>query len=297
MTFEQRELAFQAKDAASNCLAIFLNSQEYRSVHQLHPFQLQNTAYADGPFNTPIRAALRYAVHDSLVTAAFSGLFLLKMASLFPRELDLGAITSQVEQMAQLLSEVAAERCVSTAFDFLSAPNAPSNHRYAFTLRIMLANLRRKVGMPSGVNPVVQTGPPPSFAETMVVSPTYVSDPGMPAPFTMEELGFSWPQEGNFFNPAAIPPWLQEQVSPLLVSLVLARHSKNVSLYTDHCITESQRPWPAGQWFGRHFPSTQGHQRLVRRFPSHARGLVTMCITVDVLRLVSLPILSQLLYY
>lgn len=30
MPFEQRELAFQAKDAASNCLAIFLNSQEYR---------------------------------------------------------------------------------------------------------------------------------------------------------------------------------------------------------------------------------------------------------------------------
>ena len=57
-------------------------------------------------------AALRYAVHDSLVTAAFSGLFLLKMASLFPTEVDLSAITSQVEQLAQLLSEVAAERYV-----------------------------------------------------------------------------------------------------------------------------------------------------------------------------------------
>jgi hypothetical protein len=32
MPFEQRELAFQAKDAASNCLAIFLNSSEYRCV-------------------------------------------------------------------------------------------------------------------------------------------------------------------------------------------------------------------------------------------------------------------------
>lgn len=56
------------------------------------------------------RAALRYAVHDSLVTAAFSGLFLLKMANLYPGELDLGAITMQVEQLAELLSEVAAER-------------------------------------------------------------------------------------------------------------------------------------------------------------------------------------------
>lgn len=30
MPFEQRELAFQAKDAASNCLSIFLTSSEYR---------------------------------------------------------------------------------------------------------------------------------------------------------------------------------------------------------------------------------------------------------------------------
>jgi hypothetical protein len=42
--------------------------------------------------------------------AAFSGLFLLKMANLFPSELDLSGIMSQVEQLAQLLSDVAAER-------------------------------------------------------------------------------------------------------------------------------------------------------------------------------------------
>jgi hypothetical protein len=42
--------------------------------------------------------------------AAFSGLFLLKMANLFPDDLDLAAIMAQVEQAAQLLSEVAAER-------------------------------------------------------------------------------------------------------------------------------------------------------------------------------------------
>ena len=49
-------------------------------------------------------------MHDSLVTAAFSGLFLLKMGNLFPAEVDLGAIASQVEQLANLLSDVAAER-------------------------------------------------------------------------------------------------------------------------------------------------------------------------------------------
>ncbi|KAH7924267.1 hypothetical protein BV22DRAFT_1067151 [Leucogyrophana mollusca] len=163
MPFEQRELAFQAKDAAFNCLSIFLNSNSYR-------------------------AALRYAVHDSLVTAAFSGLFLVKMANLFPAELDLAAITAQVEQLAQLLSDVAAER-------------------YALTLRIMLANLRRKVGMISGMNPPLTSMHPPHMPEGI----PYVESTGVQPPFTMEELGFSWPSDRGIFSPSAIPLWLQEQ--------------------------------------------------------------------------------------
>ncbi|KAI3618952.1 hypothetical protein WG66_000567 [Moniliophthora roreri] len=163
MPFEQRELAFQAKDAAFTCLSIFLNSPEYR-------------------------AALRYAVHDSLVTAAFSGLFLLKMASLFPTELDLAAISTQVEQLAQLLSDVAAER-------------------YAVTLRIMLANLRRKMGLSSGISTPIPSIPPPGFQD-MVMTPTSFVDPTLPPPFTMEELGFG---PGGMVSPSAIPLWLQEQ--------------------------------------------------------------------------------------
>ncbi|KAG9221145.1 hypothetical protein CCMSSC00406_0005416 [Pleurotus cornucopiae] len=185
MPFEQRELAFQAKDAAANVISIFLTSNAYR-------------------------AALRYAVHDSLVTAAFSGLFLLKMANLFPTELDLGAIIAQVEQLAQLLSEVAAER-------------------YALTLRIMLANLRRKVGLVAGVmssSPM----PPPQFAEGMLVpspGPGTFVDPTVPAPFTMEELGFVWPSDRNdrsIFDPNTIPLWLQEQVLFLNLPLIALRH-------------------------------------------------------------------------
>ncbi|KAK0213045.1 hypothetical protein DFS33DRAFT_1464788 [Desarmillaria ectypa] len=182
MPFEQRELAFQAKDAAFRCLSVFLTSSEYR-------------------------AALRYAVHDSLVTAAFSGLFLLKMASLFPAELDLGAITTQVEQLAQLLSDVAAERHVFLFLLLWTQDN--QMHRYALTLRIMLANLRRKVGLGSGINTPAPTMPPPGFVD-MIVSPTFV-DPAMPPPFTMEELGFVWPSDRGIVSPSAIPVWLQEQ--------------------------------------------------------------------------------------
>lgn len=79
----------------------------------------------------------------------------------------------------------------------------------------MLANLRRKVGMQTGVvlsNPMPMM-PLPAFAtqENMVVPPHAYADPSVPAPFTMEELGFTWPQEGSYFNSAVIPPWLQEQ--------------------------------------------------------------------------------------
>jgi len=173
MPFEQRELAFQAKDAASNCISNLLNSPTYR-------------------------AALRYAVHDSLVTAAFSGLFLLKMANLFPAELDLNQITVQVEQLAQLLSDVAAER-------------------YALTLRIMLANLRRKMGFTSGgVTPMTGGGdpsmpPPPPFLDPNLVNAGPPVQP--PPPLTLEELGMPWPTDrgAGIFSPSAIPLWLQEQ--------------------------------------------------------------------------------------
>lgn len=188
MPFEQRELAFQGKDAASNCLSNLLNSPTYR-------------------------AALRYAVHDSLVTAAFSALFLLKMAHLFPADLDLGSITRQVEQLAQLLSDVAAER-------------------YAITLRVVLANLRRKIGLPTnsghGAQPVPNPaddrslpggagGPPPDNL-LVATGPFQTAASGTAGgqgpttgPFTVEELGFNWPADWGSISPSSLPVWIQEQ--------------------------------------------------------------------------------------
>jgi hypothetical protein len=159
------------------------------------------------------RAALRYAVHDSLVTAAFSGLFLLKMANLFPAELDLAAITAQVEQLAQLLSDVAAERYTSPLLSSSSSFKLISIHSYALTLRIMLANLRRKVGMIAGLGAPITSIPPSSMADGMVVPApgSYVDATGAPVPFTMEELGFAWPGDRATFSPSAIPLWLQEK--------------------------------------------------------------------------------------
>lgn len=77
----------------------------------------------------------------------------------------------------------------------------------------MLANLRRKVGLGSGINTPVPTMPPPPLLADgrLIVSPTFI-DPTMPPPFTMEELGFQWPSDRGIFSPSAIPVWLQEQV-------------------------------------------------------------------------------------
>ncbi len=92
----------------------------------------------------------------------------------------------------------------------------------------MLANLRRKVGLVamSSATPM----PPPQFAEGMLVpspGPGTFVDPTVPAPFTMEELGFVWPNDRNdrsIFDPTTIPLWLQEQVLFLNLPLVALRH-------------------------------------------------------------------------
>lgn len=178
---------------------------------------LHCSIYSEIPTRVCYRAALRYAVHDSLVTLAFSGLFLLKMANLFPTELDLAAIMSQVEQLAQLLSDVAAER---SAFLFIASVSltrrAPS---YALTLRIMLANLRRKIGMVPGVGAPIQNLPPPLLPEGMV-GPYVDAHAVGPPPLTMEELGFSWPGDRGMFNPSTIPVWIREQVCDFSLALL-----------------------------------------------------------------------------
>lgn len=186
MPFEQRELAFQGKDAASNCLSNLLNSPIYR-------------------------AALRYAIHDGLVPTAFSALFLLKMGHMFPGDLDLGSITVQVEQLAQLLSDVAAER-------------------YAVTIRIMLANLRRKMGLAAsndagGSHPMPNAPPLPSGstaggqAPDNLLGTTGQFQPGtagvqvipLTGPFTGEELGFNRSADWGTIDPSNLPVWIREQ--------------------------------------------------------------------------------------
>jgi len=143
-------------------------------------------------------AALRYAVHDSLATCAFSGLFLLKIANLFPDEVELPSIVSQVEQLAQLLSEIAAER-------------------YALTIRFMLANLRRKLGPEAAVpgplrdqkgdgsNTIMSTG-----RDTRGKIGAHAGGDTIMTGEGLEGSGFTWPFNNGALDPNTIPLWLQE---------------------------------------------------------------------------------------
>ncbi|KAH9994958.1 hypothetical protein BJV74DRAFT_830722 [Russula compacta] len=99
---------------------------------------------------------------------------------------DLAAITGQVEQLAQLLSEVAAER-------------------YALTLRVMLANLRRKMGLapPGGPGDAMVLGSQPQ-GQPFADPHAQMVPPQQPPPITMEELGLHFPP-GAPLRPLCIP--------------------------------------------------------------------------------------------
>jgi hypothetical protein len=73
------------------------------------------------------------ATHDQLATVAFAAVFLLKVAMLYPNTISLPTLNAQVPEVAHVLSsECHAER-------------------YALTLKLMLANFRRKSGAMSTV--------------------------------------------------------------------------------------------------------------------------------------------------
>jgi len=169
MTMSQHELSFQARDAALVCLTTILDSPE-------------------------ARASLRCAIHDSLVMVAFSALYLLKIASIFPREIDISMVGVKADDLGALLVDAGADR-------------------YWLALRIVQASVRRKVMMQTGVplTCMLPVLPVPAFAAQMAVPPPADHDPAAPPPFKLEELGLASPFEGAVLDPAAIPAWLQEQ--------------------------------------------------------------------------------------
>lgn len=156
------------------------------------------------------------ATHDQLATVAFAAVFLLKIAMLYPSSLPLQQLTSQVSEVAHLLSA----ECFA--------------ERYALTLKLMLSNLRRKAGAVS-----TMPGTPRPGAATVGTFTGGTHSAGLPQGEANPELsaaeldqglqslllpamevedwpmldgsdGFAWPNE---FSPSNLPTWLQDNVS------------------------------------------------------------------------------------
>lgn len=99
-----------------------------------------------------------------------------------------------------------------------------TNNRYALALRIMLANLRRKLGITSGLatpvpNPALDGGLMDATATSgfpagstnpqplaPAPAPPQAGPSSEPLPFTFEELGFPWPADRGM---ETVPLWLQ----------------------------------------------------------------------------------------
>jgi len=104
----------------------------------------------------------------------------------------LAGIAVQVEQLANLLSEVAAER-------------------YALTLRVMLTHLRRKIGM---TTPALHPGDAAGQIDMSGVTGAGVYETGAGTlagmgASVLDEMAFVWPAD-SMFSPTNIPLWLQE---------------------------------------------------------------------------------------
>ncbi|KAL1406859.1 hypothetical protein Q8F55_006268 [Vanrija albida] len=154
MPEEKRTLAIRAMRNAQHCLEICLRRENYRN-------------------------GLRYAVHYTHVCAAFAASFLIRIARLFPQELNLKKTAKDVEELAGVLSEIPAGR-------------------YARSLRLILRRARRAKVIPaasvmpspnrtpaplpqvSGMTPAVAPSPAtaPAFSPTSLVNTGYMGTPG-----------------------------------------------------------------------------------------------------------------------
>lgn len=210
LSLDQRELAFQAKDAALKCLATY-KSPTLRRV-------FCESARGQSTDAICYRAYIKYAVHETMVQCSFAAVFLLKIAILFPTELPANVISLQVAELAHLLSECSAER-------------------YALTLRLMLRSFRRKMGESTMAPGTPRNGVanPMPFGGNGLSTMTPLNQAGMQSLLSngvgdgaadnsimnaaelsawMDDLGpFNWPEDG--FSPSNLPPWIMDSVSIL----------------------------------------------------------------------------------
>lgn len=132
MPMEQRAIAQRAMGAAQHCLDACIKPGEYGNN-------------------------LKFAVHYTHVCAAFAGSFLLRLAKLFPEDLQLESILKRVEILADLLSK---SECYVFNVLFKLTSSAPAS-RYGRSLKLMLNRSMRQatpseLGKASKLPPVMR---------------------------------------------------------------------------------------------------------------------------------------------
>ncbi|KAF4605049.1 hypothetical protein EYR40_003832 [Pleurotus pulmonarius] len=150
----QRELAMRSIQIARQGLDITVNSPSYRE-------------------------GMKYAVHYTHATATFTASFLLRLSRLFPNECNVQEIRSQVERLAELMSQIPAKR-------------------YALTLQVMLKRAKKR-------------------KDSQSLSPKATRDPQQRMPVRVDHSGGIPVQHRpveNFsptYEHAAYPPEMQAQ--------------------------------------------------------------------------------------
>ena len=113
-----------------------------------------------------IKGYIRAAVHYTHVCVAFAATFLIRIARLFPRELDLRQSAKDVEELADLLAQgrSAHDHCVGYVLILISL-TVPAG-RYARSLRLILRRARKHHVMPlssRAASPSMQAASFPSY--------------------------------------------------------------------------------------------------------------------------------------
>jgi hypothetical protein len=105
MTDEKRTLALRAMKNAQHCLEICLKGDNYRNGlrYAVH-YTREQHALPKGP----------QKAYSTDVCAAFAASFLIRIARLFPQELNLKKTAKDVEELARVLSE--GELCLPCSF-------------------------------------------------------------------------------------------------------------------------------------------------------------------------------------
>lgn len=177
MPDEKRALAIRAMRNAQRCIEICLRGE---NVSRFVIYGTDGKQYRNG---------LRYAVHYTHVCAAFAASFLIRIARLFPHELNLKRTAKDVDELANVLSE-------GELYKWIRRDRPPANDsvpagRYARSLRLILRRARKakvipaasRAGSPArglaslpGLTPLKDKDTA-AFSPSQIINPNFLATP------------------------------------------------------------------------------------------------------------------------